>query len=190
VRPDLGAGPPPGIARVLGQPAPGYAPAGVPGPYSAPGHPAPGHPAPETPTPGTTGYPQPGHGSQPHGHPGFGAWRPEPAPAPPRRSGIPIHVIFRLGVLALIFVIGGVGWAMRQSSVIPGGRSTDGVFATGDCVTLTHTYAGTAPCSGSHDAKIVSVIHGASDACPGGSDHFRVDDGTGDLCLDINDHSP
>jgi hypothetical protein len=189
VWPDLGAGPASGIPTVFGHPGPGYGPAGVPGPYPAPGHSAPGYPA-----PGTTGYMPPGHGSQPHGHPGFGApalptaWG--PAPAPPRRSGIPIHLIVRLGVLALIFVIGGVGWAMRQSSVVPGGRSTDGVFATGDCVTLTHTNVGTAPCFGSHDAKIVSVIHGASDACPSGSDHFRVDDGTGDLCLDITDHSP
>jgi hypothetical protein len=70
-----------------------------------------------------------------------------------------------------------------------GGASTDGTFGAGDCVVLGSTTVRQASCGGTHDGKVVAVLHQSYDSCPSGSDEFDVTDNTGNLCVDRSDSS-
>jgi hypothetical protein len=84
-------------------------------------------------------------------------------------------------VVLLVVIVAGVATFL---STRHGGASTDGSFATGDCVVLTSSAVRKADCGIAHDGRITAVLHQSYDTCPSGSDEFDVTDNTGNLCVD------
>lgn len=110
------------------------------------------------------------------------------APLPPSRRGRGRRTTWIVvAIVVVIVVIGAVVAALARSNsrfnIDSNSASSDGTFHGGDCVTLSTTQVHSAACTSTHDGQIIKVIHG-SDTCPAGTDIFKVQDGTGDLCID------
>ena len=118
---------------------------------------------------------------------GYGAASP-----PVRRGGfLTRRLVIVLAVIAAlvgIAVIGAAVAAHNSRFTIVTSSSTDGTFSAGDCVSLSATRVTKMTCTGAHDAQIIQVIH-ATQMCPGGTEEFDVNDGTGNLCLDRGNNS-
>jgi hypothetical protein len=92
-------------------------------------------------------------------------------------------VLIVVSVLLVIAFIAADVAGHNSRFTIVSSSSTDGTFKAGDCVSLSTSRVTQATCTGAHDAQIIRVIH-AKETCPGGTEEFDVNDGTGNLCLD------
>jgi hypothetical protein len=147
-------------------PTPGP-PAQVPWTPELPGAPVPLAPASLPPVPG-----------------GYGV---APPPVSRGRRWLNRRLLIVVAVIVVLVVAAVIGSAISSShrSRLPlvGSQSTDGTFHSGDCVSLSATRVTKSDCGGAHDAQVIQVIHG-NQTCPGGTQEFDVNDGTGNLCLD------
>lgn len=138
---------------------------------------------PPPPGPDLPPRPSPATSSLPPIPAGYGAAPPPVSRSRGRRNRRLLIVLAVLAALVVLAVIGAVVASHNSRFPIVSSSSTDGTFSAGDCVSLSATRVTKAQCTGAHDAQIIRVIH-AKETCPGGTEEFDVNDGTGNLCLD------